>query len=268
MPNNFIPMVPLSALGSIENQHQGIPQHCWIPQASATSNHGQNIVHAPPHAPICSMVPPINGGQLYHCVPSVNDGGVNAMGSILTAQQQSCHPNSSSGVMMNIMQYPNGAKSSNLTSSDADANHPQGPLPPTPIEPESSIMEEPPQNIMELPSRPASAGAAAISAASYLGLETGYQNHVGQRQRQQHHWPPFHQQMEPVFPQQGVPTTSTKNRLFPVGSSSTPRELTSRRRGPQLLKQQSISCAYEYCNDKARPIKQESPLQSFPDMHG
>lgn len=268
MPNNLIPMVPLSALSNIDGQHQGMPQHCWIPQVSSSSNHGQNIVHAPPHAPICSMGPPLNGGQLYHCLSDVNGGGgVNTVGGILTAQQQPSHPTGSSGVMLNIMQYPTGAKSSIVSSSAADTNHPQGPLPPTPIEPEPSIMQGQPPTIMELPSRPASAGAAAISAASYLGLETGYQNHVGQRQQ---HLPLFHQQMEPVLSHQEIPISSSISCLPPGGSSGGGvRELTSSRRGSQLRKQQSISCAYEYCDDKIGPIRHQPPhLQSIPDIHG
>ena len=251
----------------MDGQHQVIPQHCWVPQGSSSSNHGQNIVHAPPHAPICSMGPPLNGGQLYHCVSDINGGGANAVGSILTSQHQPSHSATSSGVMLNIMQYPNGAKSSIVNASAADTNHPQGPLPPTPIEPESSIIEVQPQNIMELPPRPASAGAAAISAAAYLGLETGSQNYVGQRQRQ--HFPLFHQQMEPVRSHQGVPAASSIPRVPPVVSSSGGvRELTSSRRGAQLRKQQSISCAYEYCDDKIGPISHQPHLQSIPDIHG
>ena len=264
-------MVPLSALNSLDGQPQGITQHCWMPQVSSSSSKvGQQIIHPPPppHAPLCSVGPPLSGGQLYHCLPDVNGGGVTAVGGVLAPPHPPppSHTNTTSGLMLNMMQYPTGVTSSVTNpSSTTDANHPQGPLPPTPIEPESSIIDDQPQNVMELPSRPASAGAAAVSAASYLGLESGYHNH----ETQQQHFPNFYRQMDPLRSQLEAPSASSINYLPPGGSSSVFRELSSSRRGAQLRKQQSISCAYEYCDDKMiGPTRNQTQLQSIPDMNG
>ena len=271
-------MVPLSALTNLDGQQQSISQHCCIPQVSSASTHGSNIVHAPQHAPICSMGPLINrGGQLYHCVGDINATGANTLEGMFAAQHQPSHPSQSSNVMLNLVQYPQGTKSSIVSESSADTNHPQGPLPPTPVDRgDSSIAGEQTSYLMELPSRPASAGAAAIQAASSLGLETGYQNHIGQRQHQQQH--PhfstfFQQQMDPLNLQnQGVPMASSISCL-PAGSSGSnnavKRESSgSSRRNTQLRKQQSISCAYEYCDDKTVPTRHQPNLQSINDLDG
>ena len=268
LPNNLIPMVPLSALTNIDGQHHAMAQRCCFPQVSSTSSHGPNIIHAPPHAPICSMGPLINRGQLHHCVSDGNNVGVTSVDGGFTAQHQVSHSNQQPGVM--LVQYPKLPKSSIVSESSADTIHPQGPLPPTPIDRDSSVAEEQTPYLMELPSRPASAGAAAIQVASSLGMDTGgYPNHVNQRQ--QHFSTFFHPQMDPTLStQQGAPTASSIGHL-PAGNSasnSIKRESNGSRRSSQLRKQQSISCAYEYCDDKIRPNKHQPHLQSINDLDG
>ena len=270
MPNGqVIPMVPLSALTNLEGQHQ---RYC-IPQVSSVSTHGQNIVHATQHPPVCSMGPHLNRGQLYHCISDGNPAGVNAVDGIFTAQHPPSHPSQAPGVMLNVVQYPNGTKSSIVSESSADTNHPQGPLPPTPVDQNSSAAEEQTPYLMELPSRPASAGAAAIQAASSHGLDAGYQNHIGQVQQPHHHFSTFfHQQLDPNrSSSQGAPTASSIGCLHAgAGSSSTAvkRESTGNRRSSQLRKQQSISCAYEYYDDKTGPMRHQPHLQSINDLDG
>ena len=263
-------MVPLSALTNIDSQHQAMAQQrCCFPQVSSTmSHHGPGIIHAPPHAPICSMGPLMNRGQLHHCVSDGNNVGASSVDGVYTAQHQGSHPSQQSGVM--LVQYPNLPKSSIVSESSAGTVHPQGPLPPTPVDRDLSGAEEQTPYLMELPSRPASAGAAAIQAASSLGIDTGgYQNHVGQRQ--QHFSTFFHPQMDPTLSsQQEAPTASSIGHL-PAGNSisnSIKRESNGSRRSSQLRKQQSISCAYEYCDDKIGPMKHRPHLKSINDLDG
>ena len=275
-------MVPLSALTNMEHQHQGgIHQGCCMSQVSSTTPHGQNVIHASPHAPMCSMGPVLNRGQLYHCLSDGNGiAAVNPIDGMFTAQhQQPSHSNGNSGVILNMVPYPKVTKPSMVSESTADTNHhPQGPLPPTPVDPDASITEDHTMYLMELPSRPASAGAAAIQAVSSLGLDAGYQNHVGQRQptTQQQFSTFFHQPMNPIISNQGVPAASSIGCLPANGggngggnSSAIKRESTGKsgRRGNQLRKQQSISCAYEYCDDKmSGPVRHQPKLQSINDL--
>ena len=262
-------MVPLSALTNLEGQHQ----RCCIPQVSSVSTHGQNIVHATQHAPVCSMGPHLNRGQMYHCVSEGNAAGVNAVDGIYTAQHPPSHPSQAPGVMLNLVQYPKVSESHIVSESSVDANHPQGPLPPTPVDRDSSVAEEQTTYLMELPSRPASAGAAAIHAAPSHGLDVGYQNHIGQLQQPHQQFSTFfHQQLDPsLSSSQGAPTASSIGCLHAgAGSSSTAvkRESTGNRRNTQLRKQQSISCAYEYCDDKTGPKRHQPHLQSINDLDG
>ena len=262
-------MVPLSALTNIDPQHQAMAQRCCFPQVSSTSSHGPNIIHAAPHAPICSMGPLMNRGQLHHCVSDGNNVGAASMDGVYSAQHQVPHSSQQPGVM--LVQYPNLPKSSIVSESSADTVHPQGPLPPTPVDRDSSVAESQTPYLMELPSRPASAGAAAIQAASSLGIDTGgYPNHVNQRQ--QHFSTFFHPQMDPTLSnQQGAPTASSIGHLPASNglSNSIKRESNGSRRG-QMRKQQSISCAYEYCDDKieASRMKHQPHLQSINDLDG
>ena len=53
--DNLKPVIPLSALTNIDDQHQAMAQRCCLPQVSSTSSQGPNFIHDYQHAPICSM---------------------------------------------------------------------------------------------------------------------------------------------------------------------------------------------------------------------
>ena len=80
------------------------------------------------------------------------------------------------------MQYPKLQLPSIVSQLSADSIHPQGPLPPTPSDCESSFKEEPSLYLIETTSQIATAGEADTLVASSSGKDNGgYQNHENQR---------------------------------------------------------------------------------------
>ena len=137
-------------------------------------------MHDYKHEPICSMGPLIDQGQFYHSASDGNDVGVNTVKGRFEAQHRVSHPNEQPEVM--LVQYSKLQKTSVVSESSADSIHPQGPLPPSPSDCDSSFNEEPSSYPMELTSRIAREGEIDTLVPSSWGRDNGgYQNHENQR---------------------------------------------------------------------------------------
>ena len=173
---NLKPVIPLSALTTIDDQHHAMAQRCCLPQVSSTSSHGPNFIHDYKHAPICSMGPLIDQRLFHPYVSNGNNAELNSVDGRFEVQHRGSHSIQQPEVIFE--QYPKVKKSSIVSDSSADSIHPQGPLPPSPSDCDSSCNEEPSLYSMELTSRIRMAGEADTLVASSLGRDNGgYQTH-------------------------------------------------------------------------------------------